>query len=294
VNAARPVGRPPRSPAERVRARLRSEFGSAVADRLPAGYQRLGSVLLVRLPPGLEAAHRALGEAWCHELGVRTVLVRTGAITGEFRRPAVVRIAGPSGETEFWEDGIRYRLDAERIMVAEGNRTERRRFGRLVRPGETVVDLFAGIGYFALPALVHGRAARVLAVEKNPLAFRYLEENLERNGVAARARAWLGDNREVDLPTGVADRVVLGYLPTTLPWVPRALELLRPAGGTVHVHLVVRSRGGPSEAAAEVREAVARAGADVRSVAAREVKPYGPGRAHAVVDVDVGPPRSGT
>jgi tRNA wybutosine-synthesizing protein 2 len=277
-------------PAERVRERLRAVAGEAVADAMPAGYQRLGRVLLLRLPERLRRYGPLLGEAWRDELGVETVLARQGPIDGELRTPNVVRLAGTSAETEVVEHGSRWRLDAARIMFAAGNRTERLRFAHQVRPEERVADLFAGIGYFTVPAARRSRRATFLAVEKNPLAFRYLEENLQLNGIGDRVRPLLGDNREVPLEPRSFDRVLLGYLPSSLPWVDRAVRLLRPEGGELHVHLVVDARGSLGSAEQAVRAELSRAGAMLtRSVRAREVKPYGPGRSHIVVDAAVRP-----
>ena len=275
------------APAERVRARLARVAGPRLAGEMPSGYQRLGRVLLLRLPPKLTAYRSEIGDAWRRELGVETVLTVTGPVRGEYRQPRVVRIAGDETETEVVEHGVRWRFDAARIMFAQGNRTERRRAGELVRPGETVVDLFAGIGYFTIPAAQAG-ARVVVAVEKNPIAVRYLGENVARNGVASRVHVVPGDNRTVTLPAAVADRVFLGYLPSSVPWIPRALELVRPTGAWLHVHLVsdaVRARERSTEevAAALVREEASLA----EPPGAREVKPYGPGRTHVVVDARV-------
>ncbi len=286
----RPPRGPRRPPAERVRARLRVAAPAALAAAMPPGYQRLGRVLVLRLPAPFRPYFPLLGAAWCAELGVTTVLVRVGPIAGEFRRPTVERIAGGPTETEVVEHGIRWRFDAAELMFAAGNRTERERAGRLVRPGETVVDLFAGIGYFAIPAAARGRAGRVVAVEKNPVAFRYLRENAERNGVADRIDARLGENRTVALPAGTADRVFLGYLPDAVPWVARAIELVRPAGGWLHVHTVEDARGAAGRAAERVADALARADAELlEAPRPREVKPYGPGRTHVVVDARARP-----
>jgi tRNA wybutosine-synthesizing protein 2 len=282
---------PRRPPAERVRARLAAAVGADAASAMPAGYQRLGRVLLLRLPERLRPHFPLLGVAWQEELGVATVLVRVGPVEGELRRPRVERIAGATTETEVVEHGIRWRFDAARIMFAAGNRSERQRAGALVRTGETVVDLFAGIGYFAIPAARVGGASRVIAVEKNPEAHRYLLENADRNGVGDRVDGRLGDNRTVPLPDGVADHVFLGYLPDATPWVGRAVPLVRADGGTLHVHTVADARGGRVEAAARVTAAVRAAGGrPTGPAAAREVKPYGPGRVHVVVDAPVRPP----
>lgn len=283
---------PPRSraPAERVRARLARVAGARAAEKMPSGYQRLGRVLLLRIPSSLAAYRSEIGAAWQRELGVETVLAVTGPVEGEYREPQVVRIAGTETETEVIEHGVRWRFDAARIMFAQGNRTERQRAGQLVRPGETVIDLFAGIGYFTIPAARAG-AARVLAVEKNPLAVRYLRENVERNEVASRVEVIPGDNRAVPLPAAVADRVFLGYLPSSLPWLPRALELVSPRGAWIHVHLVTDVVGARERALAAVTRALAKEGGTLGAPpVAREVKPYGPGRTHLVVDARVIPP----
>ncbi len=277
-------------PAERVRLRLAREAGDAVARRLPRGYQRLGRVLVVRLPEELRPEFGRIGRAWVAELGVETVLRHAGSTDGEHRQPRVEVIAGGPTTTEVRENGLRYRLDAAEIMFAQGNREERRRAGQLVHPGEEVVDLFAGIGYFTLPAAAVGRAGRVTAVELNPMAHRYLVENLRLNGVEDRVLPLLGDNRAVELPAGAADRVFLGYLPSAIPWVGRAVGLLRP-GGALHVHVVGETRAGPPAVEGAVADAVRRSGGEPDALRAREVKPYGPGRAHYVVDVTVARPR---
>jgi len=274
-----------RPPAERVRDRLRAVGGPGVAEAMPAGYQRLGRVLVLRLPETLRPFYGVIGAAWQVELGVATVLVRTGPIEGELRHPRTETIAGRETETEVVEYGVRWTFDAAEVMFAAGNRTERRRSGRLVQAGEVVVDLFAGIGYFAVPAARSGRASHVYAVEKNPVAARYLLLNARRNGVADRMTVVEGDNRTVDLPRGFADRIFLGYLPSAVPWIPRALELLRPSGGWLHVHTVADARSARGSAAAEVDAALVAASARViGATRAREVKPYGPGRTHVVVD----------
>jgi tRNA wybutosine-synthesizing protein 2 len=268
-----------------VRERLAAVAGGTRAAEMPPGYQRLGRVLLLRLPDGFRPYYPAIGRAWQEALGVATVLNRAGPIAGELRRPAVETLAGTDTETEVVEHGIRWRFDARRIMFAAGNRTERRRAGEVTRPGESVADLFAGIGYFAIPAARRGGAGRVVAVEKNPDAYRYLVENVRRNGVADRVECVLGDNRRVDLPRRSFDRVFLGYLPDAFPWIPRAIDLLRREGGWVHAHRVVDARGGRSAAARAIEDAAGAAGATLLAPPhVREVKPYGPGRAHVVVD----------
>jgi tRNA wybutosine-synthesizing protein 2 len=281
---------PRRPPVERVRAELARVAGAELASELPTGYAHLGHVLVVRWPESLRPHYALLARTLADLLRTTTVLRVSGPVEGELRRPRAEVLLGSETETEVVEHGVRFRFDAARVLFAIGNKTERARAGVVTQPGETVIDLFAGIGYFAVPAAKVGGAARVIAVDRNPVSIRYLHENAQLNGVQDRVEPLLGDNREVDLPAGSADRVFLGYLPSALPWVERALPLLRPQGGTLHVHTTVDARRAVPSAEVQVAEAVARAGAQIEGrPQGRTVKPYGPGRTHVVVDVRARP-----
>lgn len=275
-------------PIERLRRTLERSGRAEAARRLPEGYQRLGRVVLVRWPEPLRPEFPFLADELRRELGAATVARFAGPVEGEQRRPRLEILAGTETETEVLEDGVRYRFDAARILYSRGNRTERARMARMPQPSETVADLFAGIGYFSLPMARHARVRSVWAVEENPVSFRYLEENIRRNHLEGTVHPVLGDNRTAAIPLGGADRVLLGYLPDSVPWVPRALELLRPDGGWVHVHRITGSRD-PEETSAEPALASARrAGRELRAYTVRWVKAYGPGREHVVVDLLLG------
>lgn len=61
---------------------------------------------------------------------------------------------GNNGWVDHRENGITYSFDATKCMFSWGNLSEKLRMARLDCKEETVVDLFAGIGYFVLPFLV--------------------------------------------------------------------------------------------------------------------------------------------
>ncbi len=71
------------------------------------------------------------------------------------RDSQVQLLKGDSGWVRHLEVGVAYSLDVTRCMFSSGNVTERTRMGKMRASGETVVDLFAGIGYYTLPLLVH-------------------------------------------------------------------------------------------------------------------------------------------
>jgi hypothetical protein len=94
-------------------------------------------------------------------------------------------VLGEDGWVRHVDNGVVYTWDVTRCMFSRGNITEKLRVAALPCAGETVVDLYAGIGYFTLPYLVHAGAAHVYACEWNPEAVAALRQNLVLNKVRA-------------------------------------------------------------------------------------------------------------
>jgi len=222
------------------------------------------------------------------------------------REAAVAGVAalapGRGGWVAVRENGITYHLDVTRTMFSAGNVSEKARMAAVAAGGETVVDLFAGIGYYTLPLLLHAGAAFVHACDWNADALTCLQLNLAANGVSpARFRVWPGDNRvTVAGPLrGVAHRVLLGLLPSSEAVWPLATTLLRPTGGTLHVHANVSDADLPAwrtalparlrAAADAVGAPIAAAPYAVTLLHLQRVKSYAPHVWHVVADVALAP-----
>lgn len=121
-------------------------------------------------------------------------------------------------------------------MFSWGNITEKLRIAEFDCSNETVVDLFAGIGYFTLVYLVHAKAKQVIACEWNPASCEALDNNLKLNKCEERCQILQGDNRD-KCPVDVADRVNLGLIPTSeMCWSTAVSALKLETGGFLHIH----------------------------------------------------------
>jgi tRNA wybutosine-synthesizing protein 2 len=247
---------------------------------LPEKWEQLGDVVTLRLPKELGAYERQVGEAYASVLKAKTVLRDVGGIAGSYRTPVVRAIFGDDAVAVHRENGILYKLDASKVMFSSGNVDERMRMATVACDGETVVDMFAGIGYFTLPLAVHQRPRRVISCELNEVAYGYLVENVALNKVEGRVEPILGDNR--DLPgEGFADRVVMGYVKTTHEFLQTAFRLLK-SGGAIHYHETCPNDLLPDRPVQRLRAAAR--GDKVEVLRFREVKSYSPGVSHVVVD----------
>ncbi len=269
-----------RPPMERIRDALAGLPPDALR-KLPEKWETAGSTVSVKMDPSLEEYSEEIGRAFASALGKGTVLADVSGVSGELRRPGMRVLYGSPGESVKLENGIRYCFDATKVMFASGNLDERRRMGQLDCRGETVVDMFAGIGYFALPLARFAYPRRLFACEKNPDSYEFLVKNVVLNGVGDRVIPILTDNRS--LPgRAFADRILMGYVQATSEFIPKALELAKP-GCIIHYHDTF-PEGKQEES---VDAAFSRYRGSYEVIAIREVKSFAPGVSHYVADVRV-------
>jgi tRNA wybutosine-synthesizing protein 2 len=201
-------------------------------------------------------------------------IVHIRGYRGVSRVPDAQVLYGEAGCVRHCEHGFSFRLDPTKVMFAQGNRKEKIRIAGCVRRSgrkERVADMFAGIGYFTIPAAKSG--AVVHAMELNPTAYRYLVQNTGENGVADQVIPACGDCR--GLLSGTYDRFIMGHFDAA-DFLTAALEHAR-AGSVLHLHGIEPRRK-------EIEGVVAAAGfgADISVI---PVKKYAPGRWHRVLDV---------
>ncbi|NXW54799.1 TYW2 protein, partial [Eurystomus gularis] len=233
-----------RTPAQRLRDELRQLLGDSWSEELecdvPRAWQRHGDLILLGEDSFRAALWEKLGptlwETVASALGARRLAKRGRVLPDGLRSPTVTLLLGQDGWVEHVDNGIRYTFDVTKCMFSPGNITEKLRVASLPCAGEVLVDLYAGIGYFTLPFLVHAAAAFVHACEWNGHAVEALQRNLVLNGVQDRCRVHHGDSRQLEL-RDVADRVNLGLIPSSEEGWPVACRVLKKStGGVLHIH----------------------------------------------------------
>jgi len=271
---------------------LEQEECMTLLGLLPSKWERFSDVAL--LPSSAfrdEWVAYTSDELWLAVAGAlkSDKVARLGEISGGMRESSVEMLLGEEDWVVRRESGVDYGYNLTKCMFSAGNVNERRRMGEVAGAEEIVVDLYAGIGYYSLPILVHSQASHVHCCEWNPNAVRALETNLESNGVTGRCTVHFGDN-QITAATleGIADRVVLGLLPSSEDGYGLAMGALRPSGGVLHVHGAAEAGNHASWAVSVIRSLREMGGG--RTVNAAEplrVKSYAPHWDHVVLDVSV-------
>lgn len=222
---------------ELVKDKLKKKVPEETLELVPSGFQRIGSISILNLPEELHRYSRSIGNTVLKNFPyIKTVCMRTGPVSGELRKPKVKVISGEKTTvTTHRENKCLYRIDISKLMFSKGNLLERARLVQVVQPGETIVDMFSGIGYFSIPIAKFARPAKIFAIDKNPVAMEYLKENIKLNKIEGKITPVFGDCREVKFGD-IGDRIVMGFLPGTSEFLPAAFEAMKPEGGVIHYH----------------------------------------------------------
>jgi tRNA wybutosine-synthesizing protein 2 len=249
------------------------------------GFQIIGSIAILK--PGLSQKEaKAQAREILRKLPrIKSIYMYSGTVSGSLRIPKVSFVSGEKNPmTVHKENGCLYKFDIQKIMFSKGNVSERARLPSLVKPGETIIDMFAGIGYFSLPLGKSSPARKIYSIELNPEAFRFLKENVKLNKLSGKIIPLLGDCRKVKLPEK-ADRVIMGYFLGTEKFLPAAFRLLNP-NGIIHYHDIFRKEELWEKSESILREYSQKSGFYPIRMEKRVVKQYAPGIFHVVIDAE--------
>ena len=252
-------------------------------DILPTGFHQIGDVAILNINPELSEYESQICAKSLEIIPrVKTICVKGPGVHGELRVPSIKKVCGNGTMATHLENGIKFRFDVTKVMFAKGNVEERARIPKLIAPGETVIDMFAGIGYFCLPIAKHSQPSRIIAMEKNPDSVEFLKENIKIND-AQRIDVISADNRDIKLKNA-ADRIIMGYFPNTEKFLPKAFELLK-YDGIIHFHNTVGVDGVWKEPMGMLRAGAKKAGYSLSEITYKKVvKHFCPGVEHIVID----------
>ena len=193
-------------------------------------YKKIGDILILDNNSSQEDY-----ESLSKKHNVKTIM-KIDHIEGTKREPVFKILYGNDTQTINKENGCLFKLDLAKVMWSKGNNNERLRIAKLVEDDETVLDMFAGIGYFSIPIGVHSNAEKIISIEINPNSYNFLCENAKLNKLDNLIPV-LGDCM-VETPKFKADRIVMGYVKTTHHYLNVAINSLN-KGGIIHYHETV-------------------------------------------------------
>ena len=252
-------------------------------DILPNSFDVIGDIAVVKIPDALIPYADAIGDALLRtSSSLRAVLMDAG-VKGDLRIRDVRMIAGSGpSETIYREFGVTMVVDPVKAYFNPRLSTERMRVASMVRDGEIVIDMFAGIAPFPLVISKHSGPSMIYSIDVNEDAVDLMERNIRMNK-ADNIKAICGDATEAVRELPMADRIIMNLPQMADSFLPDALSRLKD-GGTVHMHKIME-RGSSGDVVSGIVENMHKLGYNIRVDRAAELKTYSPTMSVYVIDI---------
>lgn len=254
-----------------------------LSQELPTSYDVIGDVAIIRLPETLLDHKEEIGKAMMAVTpSLRTVMMDSG-VKGEFRIRELERIAGTgNSETIHKEFGVRMLTDPSKVYFNPRLATERSRVASLVRDGEVLIDMFAGVAPFGLVICKMSKPSVIYSLDLNPEAEYFVRRNMEMNHIS-NIVPMTGDSSVLidDLPE--ADRVIMNLPQMADRFLSKGLSRTK-VGGMIHMHKVME-RSDLEHFSKEIKEDMMSKGYGIRIDKISELKTYSPTMSVYVFDI---------
>ncbi len=255
---------------------------SSVVDvnELTTSFDILGNIAIVEIPESLCDKEAEIGQAVLEvHKPVNTVYKKLSAMKGEYRVRELALIAGEDNPVaDYRENGVRMRFDVRKVYFSVRLSHERKRISGMVRGGEEVLVMFAGVGPFALVIARANPEAKITAIELNPDAVIYMEENIRLNGFQ-NIQAIHGDVKEHRFAKKF-DRIIMPLPHSAHEFMDQALAASK-KGTVIHYYSIVRNDDPVEDALSHIdRE-------KFDLLFSREVRPYSKDQVQVVLDLRV-------
>jgi len=256
------------------------QMSEELKEKLPTSFDVIGDVAVIKIPDILTGFRNDIGNAVMQTVNVRTVMMDSG-VKGDMRIRDLEQIAGSgTSETVHKEFGVRLAADPSKVYFNPRLATERMRVASMVKDGEVIVDMFAGVAPFPAVICKHARPSVVYAVDLNSEAKALMEKNIRMNKIGNMIPI-SGDIRLVKGKLPKADRIIMNLPQSAFEFLPEALELSK-AGGVIHLH---RIQSDPD--AEDIISSAKELGHKVSIDSVTELKSYSPTSSVYVYDIRV-------
>jgi len=257
-------------------------------------YDIAGGIAIIRIPEPLKERSKTIAEAVMQtHKSIKTVWRQASSVSGDFRSRGLEFVLGErKTETFHREHGCVFKVDLGKCYFSPRLSYERMRIAQKVKPGEVILNMFAGVGCFSLVIAKHSEAKKIFSIDINPAAIEYMQENIKLNKVEGKVVPVQGDAKKVidERLQNVADRVLMPLPERAYEYLDYALLALKQTGGWIHYYDFEHAKKCENpikKIELKVSKKLQMLGVDFQVVFGRIVRPTGPNWYQVVLDIQV-------
>jgi tRNA (guanine37-N1)-methyltransferase len=213
--------------------------------KIPSSYDIIGSkekaVAIIEIPADLQKKEKEIAnQILVRHKNVKSVLKKISERKGKFRITEYELLAGDENtEVIHKENYCIFKLDPKLVYFSPREGTERLRISKIVKPKETILVMFSGIGpYSIIIAKNQPKVNKIISIEINPVAFECMKENIRLNRVGEKIIPILGDVKEKCKDWfGKCHRVVMPLPHDAQKFLGLAFKCLK-SHGAIHLYII--------------------------------------------------------
>ena len=156
----------------------------------------MGSIAIINFPDNvsLKDKKNKANEILREHANIKTVLEKSGKFKGRLRKMETKYLAGEKNkEILYKENGCLFRFNIDKTYFSPRLSNERKEISKLIKKGDDVLVMFAGVSPFSIVIAKNSKAKKVVSNELNREANKYGELNLELNKVKDKVILAKGD-----------------------------------------------------------------------------------------------------
>ncbi|MHA1881927.1 MAG: class I SAM-dependent methyltransferase [Candidatus Thorarchaeota archaeon] len=267
---------------------LGDKLNQTELELIPRAYDLVGDIAILEIPDELSQHRFTIGEAFqtVHS-NFETVLGKKGAISGTTRTRQYELLSGTDKtDTIHIEYGCRIAVDLARAYFSPRLLEEHNQVSLQVKDGEIILDLFTGVGPFAIH-IAKNHDATIVAVDINPDAIELLQKSMTLNKLQGKIEPIVSDAHEFSEKSKpyTFDRVIMNHPSGAFEFVGDACRMLRP-GGIMHYYDFIGGENPESELTEKITSLIETNGRKIKEFGRiRRVRDSAPYEYQMVIDV---------
>jgi tRNA (guanine37-N1)-methyltransferase len=175
------------------------QIPDGIKQGLPTSYDIIGDIALIKLQENLLGYKKEIGDSLIKvNKNIKTVCL-IKPVKGEFRTRNIEIIAGENRtKTIHKEYGLKFNIDISKAYFSPRLASERKRVADLVKPGEIIVDMFAGVAPFSIIIAKYAQPNIIYAFDKNKIAADCALKNIKMNNFLDKIEVINTDAKKVN------------------------------------------------------------------------------------------------
>lgn len=260
---------------------LEDELNPSEIEALRTSFDTIGDIVILEIPENLEDKKQLIGDAALKFTKRKSIYMKKSAIKGTTRIRDLEFLSGEDNPiTIHKEHGARLKLNVRSVYFSPRLATERKRVMENVNDGERILDMFCGIGPFPI-VIARNKNVDIVAVDINPEAIKYLDENIELNKLNGCIETFCGDVREVTESFNLKfDRIIMNLPGLAYTFLDVAVDLIEDDGIINYYEFSDSYEQGINR----LKNACKKVGKNVEIINTRKVKSTSPGEWHVAID----------